>query len=246
MTELKFANVDFSALQIEITVRSSLLDDIEEKNMLAKMTYSIVPTRAGTVTDALTALHIFKGLFQGTTTINGIAVKSEDTDYIFRQEQMEDALQFWNTAKAIEEKIGVSFMPDAEFPEEDARFFTELKLCLLEEKSICWEHPFEHFHVGNIHLEKEISFEDFINKEEISYRFLEGPISATLLGAEFELYSLTEMVGFVMTNVEWDNDKKTSGEIYIVDASEKAWRLIRKYITKEEAKIQKEISNNIA
>lgn len=46
--------------------------------------------------------------------------------------------------------------------------------------------------------------------------FFEGPISATLLGAIFELYSETEMRDFIITSVEWDDESKTSGERYIL------------------------------
>lgn len=45
--------------------------------------------------------------------------------------------------------------------------------------------------------------------------FLEEPISATLLGTEFDLYSETEMRDFIITNIEWDDESKTSGEVYI-------------------------------
>lgn len=237
LTEIKFANVNFPALKIEIIVKSSLLEDTNDEDARPKIIYSVTPTKAETITDALTALHIFAGLFAGSTKINGIVNRVEDQIYSFKQEQIEDLLSFWNTAKALEEKIGVSFKPGAEFPEEDAQFFNELDICLLQDKPICWKHPFDHFHVSNIHGTNDFNFEDIIGKEEISYRFVEGPISATLLGTEFELYSYTELVDLIITNVEWDNDKKTSGEMYVTDAPGKTWRLIRQYITAEEAEL---------
>ncbi len=63
-------------------------------------------------------------------------------------------------------------------------------------------------------------------------KFLEGPIPATLLGAEFELYSETEMSGFIITNIEWDDESRTSGEMYIADeVNGESWVLSRKYLT---------------
>lgn len=244
LTEIKFANVNFPALNIEFYIKSPLLDDFDDDEVRSKVSYSVTPTKAETVTDALTALHIFAGLMAGTTKINGMTNETEVPTYSFKKEQIEDALSFWEAVKALEEKVGVSFRPDAEFPEEDVRFFNELDKCFLQGKRICWKHPFEHFHVSDIQETNEIDFENIIGKEEISYRFLEGPISATLMGAEFEIYSYTEFVDLIITNVEWDNDQKSGGEIYVADAPEKTWKLIRKYITVEEAEKYKVTSDD--
>lgn len=111
---------------------------------------------------------------------------------------------------------------------------------LLERKGIRWNHPFEHFHVNGLNI-KSYSIEDILGKEKVSMNFFEGPISATLLGAIFELYSETEMRDFIITSVEWDDESKTSGEIYIADeASGKSWVLIRKYLTAGEAEKRKQ------
>lgn len=47
--------------------------------------------------------------------------------------------------------------------------------------------------------------------------FFEGPINATLFGATFELYSETEMRDFIITSVEWDDESKMAGDLYIAD-----------------------------
>ena len=60
---------------------------------------------------------------------------------------------------------------------------------------------------------------------------MEGPIPATLLGAEFDLYSRTEMQDFIITNIEWDDEKKERAEVYISDVPDKQWRLTRLYMT---------------
>lgn len=66
--------------------------------------------------------------------------------------------------------------------------------------------------------------------------FLEETISATLLGTEFDLYSETEMRDFIITNIEWDDESKTSGEVYIAyEAMGDSWVLVRKYLTVKEA-----------
>ena len=80
---------------------------------------------------------------------------------------------------------------------------------------------------------KEKEFDNIIEKEGVHLDFLEGPIHATLLGAEFDLYSNTKMVDFIITNIKWDDEKRKSGEFYIADAPGKVWKLIRRYIPKE-------------
>ena len=57
---------------------------------------------------------------------------------------------------------------------------------------------------------------------------------ATLLGAEFYLYSQTQMTNMIMTNIVWDDDEKKSGEIYVSDPLGSKWKLSRKYMTKEQ------------
>lgn len=68
--------------------------------------------------------------------------------------------------------------------------------------------------------------------------FIEGPINATLLGAEFELYSKTEMKDFIITSIEWDDESKPSGEVYVADdVNGKSWVLVRKYLTVKETEM---------
>ena len=43
------------------------------------------------------------------------------------------------------------------------------------------------------------------------------------------------MKDFVITNIEWDNEKQESGEVYISDVQGKQWSLARLYMTKEQA-----------
>ena len=237
LTEIKFINLDFPALKIELFQYSPLVDDADEgahtsTNKQIVVNYSVTPSNAESVKDAVTALHLFRGLFNGTTKVNNNIVSPEGSKEKVDSKKIEDAIAFWETALKIEEKLNVRFNPKAECPEEDIRFFTELQTCLIDGKAIVWRHPFDHFHVGGFHPAQEgVSFEDFIGKDAIRYEFLEGPIPATLLGAEFDLYSRTEMQDFIITNIEWDDEKKERAEVYISDVPDKQWRLTRLYMT---------------
>ena len=115
-------------------------------------------------------------------------------------------------------------------PMEDVIFFAQLKTCLIDNKSIGWEHPFDHFHIGEIKI-KDPKLEDSIEKENVNYEFIEGHIHATLLGAKFDLYSDTKLINMVINNIVWDNDNKNSGEVYVSDPIGSKWRLYRKYMT---------------
>ena len=95
--------------------------------------------------------------------------------------------------------LSVTFNPAAEFPQV---FPAQLETTFLEKKCLRWNHPFDHFHVEGLSLTAK-AMEESIGKGKMSMKFLEGPIPATLLGAEFELYSETEMSGFMITNIEW-------------------------------------------
>lgn len=77
-------------------------------------------------------------------------------------------------------------------------------------------------------------------KKVIDASFIEESIHATLLGAEFDVYSESRMSDFVITNIEWDEEKRTSGEVYISDSIDGIWKLSRKYMTKEQKKLREE------
>ena len=224
--EALFSNVDFPALQMQFI--------LGEDPATSRIKYKITPKKANTVTEALEAIHLFQGLSDGTAVIDGKRMAEPmigTGDY--DAEQLKHVREFWTTAKKLEDKLGVTFSPGAEFPAEDVEFFAHLNYCLLEDKEIAWEHPFDHFHMKGIAVENG-KFEDLFGKEGIEYKFLEGPIQATLLGAEFELYSETRLSNMVMTNIVWDDDKKTSGEVYVSDPIGSKWKLYRKYRTKEQ------------
>lgn len=240
-TEIKFSNINFPALQIDMFLYSPLADQEEEdartnQKHPVSVTYSVTPTKADSVSDAVKALHIFSGLFAGTTKVNGQIMISEEAQKNFDQEKMEDVIAFWTTAQKLEERLKVRFRPDAKFPMDDSRFFAELDTCLLQKKQIVWRHPFDSFHVNHFKVAddgKDVN--SIIGSGSVSMQFMEGPISAELLGAEFEIYSQTTMSDMVVTNIQWEDETRQCGEVYITDAPGKTWTLKRLYITKETA-----------
>lgn len=239
VTEIKFSNVDFPALKIVLYQYSPLIEDQEadahtsnDKQLV--VTYSVTPSKAASVRDAVTALHIFRGLINGETKVDGKVIAPEGGTSKVDPTRVEDALNLWETALKLEALLNVRFDPSAEFPNEDVQFFTELETCLLEGKAILWRHPFDHFHIGGFHAAQEgFTFDDAIGNKSIRYEFIEGPIPATLLGAEFNLYSRTEMKDFVITNIEWDDESHEAGEVYISDVPDKQWSLTRLYMTEK-------------
>lgn len=224
--EILFQNIDFPALQIQFTLADNRID--------SKVKYTCVPQKATTVSDAVAAIHIFNGFYNGTVKIDGqVLGEPVLSDLEYDKERFEQLEEFWTTARKLEMKLGVEFIPSADFPTEDVVFFSELERCLLEDKSVEWEHPFDHFHVSGMVI-KEGKIEDLFGEHVIDYVFQEGPMHATLLGAEFYLYSQTQMTNMIMTNIVWDDDEKKSGEIYVSDPLGSKWKLSRKYMTKEQ------------
>lgn len=239
MVEIKFSNVSFPALHMEIYQFAPLDDNLNQEHSFTsadapvRLTYSVTPSKAHTVKDAISALHIFRGLLNGTAKINGQLIEVTNKESTADFKQIEEALLFWTTASKLEERLKVAFVPCADFPAEDAQFFKELSLCLIEGKRITWKHPFDHFHLGEYQfVEKDHRFEDLIGRTGICYQFIEGPIIVTLLGVEFNIYSRTELKDFIITNIEWDDSKQEGGgEVYIADAPGTVLKLSRLYIT---------------
>ena len=242
VVECKFINVDYPALKLEIYIYDPLVDTYSEKSKTgpdkqAVFNYSITPSKATSVKEAVTALRIFKSIIDGTVTINGQAISPENIVHNNGIEQIDDVLSFWESLLKLEEILEVQFRPDAEFSNDEMKLFSELQTCLIERKAIKWKHPFDHFHATGIRLvEKEKTLEDIdiIRKESIRNEFLEGPFSFSLLGADFTLYCHSEMIDFIITSIQFDNEKKDSGELYIDDAPGETWTLSRRYITEKE------------
>lgn len=241
LAEVKFQNINFPSLSINFYYYSPLISDVSQENPVTseespfKMTFSIKPSKAETVKEVITALHMFKGLIDRTVKINGEIIDGETNELNVNIDQIKQAEKFWSIALQIEEKLKVSFRPNADFRTEDERLFTQLKLCLLDHKNIIWKHPFDHFHIdGYEPVNKSDQIESVIGVEGLCYRFWEGPIASSLLGAEFNLYSQTEIKDFVITNIEWSNDNREDAEVYIADQEGKTLILSRLYMTEED------------
>ncbi len=241
LTEIKFSNVDFPALKIDLYLYFPLSESTDpnaktSETKLISANYSVTPSNAHTVAEALVALHIFRGIFTGTVKIDGQQMTAHDGDSWFDSQRVEDAISFWSSAEKLEKKLGITFNPGADFPTEDVKFFHELDLCLNQNKHVVWRHPFDHFHVNGFHpTVEDFTMDKMIGKESLRFTFLEGPIPCTLLGASFDLFSSSEMTDLMLTNIEWDDDTKQSGELYITDAPGKTWELKRLYMTKKDA-----------
>ncbi len=116
MDEIRLSNIDFPALKMIVIIN-------EKENKKSKIKYSVTPTKAKKVSDAIVALNVFKGLYNGTASINGKKqTASITTDSQFDNEQIEAALDLWTTLKQLEDILGVTFDPAADFPHEDMFF----------------------------------------------------------------------------------------------------------------------------
>lgn len=228
MDEIMFSNMDFPALKMTVIIN-------EKEVKKSKIVYSVTPTKAKSVSEAVASLNALKGVSNRTAIIGGL--QQIPTPIPIKASMKNSSRRHWTYGlrKKLEKILEIAFNPEAELPYEDVVFLSELKICLLDNKRIKRDHPFEHFHVGELNT-KNYSIEEIVGKEKVSMNFLEGSISATLLGTEFDLYSETEMRDFIITNIEWDDESKTSGEVYIADeAMGDSWVLVRKYLTVKEA-----------
>ena len=139
----------------------------------------------------------------------------------------------WTDICTLEKKLNVSFDPSAPMPQEDLEFLYQLRACLLCHKKIAWKHPFSKLHLTqtsqSIH-----EIESLVGKDDISLNFDEGPISCTLLGTSFELYSKTELRHILITSIDWTDDNKSSADLYIADSSSRSWELLRAFVTTDE------------
>lgn len=228
MKKRKYANVDFPAIEM----RPTLYEDAFP--MRTKFNFTVIPANAKSSKDALAALRLLKGLYEGTATIKGEKKSFPKQDISdIDMEDLTNKIALWTDICTLEEKLNVSFDPSAPMPQEDLEFLYQLRACLLCHKKIAWKHPFSKLHLTqtsqNIH-----EIESLVGKDDISLNFDEGPIPCTLLGTSFELYSKTELRHILITSIDWTDDNKSSADLYIADSSSRSWELLRAFVTTDE------------
>lgn len=240
VTEVKSENVSYPALKIEIFQYSPLTsEDIPKsytnKDQQVRINYAVLPKKAETVQEAVSALHIFRGLVDGTTKINDSLLSPQGNTLPPKPMQLEASVAFWETALQLEKKLNITFNPSMDLSSDDIQLFAELDVCMLQGKAIEWKHPFDHFHIGGFHpVAGGKRINAYIGSDNISYAFIEGPIKVSLMGAKFDFYSRSFMHGFVITDIEW-NEIEKEGEVYISDSGDSPWILSRHYCTEQEA-----------
>ena len=97
--EIKFSNIDFPALRLEIYYYSPLAKDTTEKSHTSidnrvVMACSVTPSNAASVKEAIAALHIFRGIYSGTIKVDGVKMVETGDKLALNKEQIEDALDF--------------------------------------------------------------------------------------------------------------------------------------------------------
>lgn len=144
------------------------------------------------------------------------------------EEVLNDVTDFWEEAKKLEDIINISFVPSSDFTEEDAKTFCDLVNSLIYNKPIII-HP-----VSNVvNMSGNIIPERLIEGVS-SFKFIEGPVDFSLLGAEFELYSNTEINDVIVSEITWNNNEKTDCDLTLKGNNNSEWCVQRNYITKEE------------
>lgn len=226
MNIVKFTNVNFPAIKLEMFISE---DDLEK----SKITYSITPSKAETVTDAVLAIRLSKYLQMGEVLIEGKKMFQPNFDDSLDMDQLNQWDEFWTCLKRLEDLLNVKFTPSIELTQEDALFMRQLETSLIDGRKVQWEHPFNHLHIEKVDM-KSGSLEELIGKGKLDFGFMEGPIEASLLGVNFHIYSETWMKNFIITGMEWEDETHTGGEMYVSDAENEKWILERKFMTESE------------
>lgn len=112
--------------------------------MRTKFNFTVIPANAKSSKDALAALRLLKGLYEGTATIKGEKKSFPKQDISdIDMEDLTNKIALWTDICTLEEKLNVSFDPGAPMPQEDLEFLYQLRACHLCHKKIAWKHPFQ-------------------------------------------------------------------------------------------------------
>lgn len=240
LVEVKYGNVNFPAIKIEMYVYSPLGEGISDEKAVTseatpmKATYTVKPKKAKTVKEAVQSLEVFRELFNGTLKSDGKTIDGEEHADVDLQ-QIEEQLNIWTTLLRLEEALNVSFIPESEVTQADDIWISSLSTCILDGRELVWQHPLESFHIGSISAdETKKKIDEMLLKKTSRMEFFEAPINLLLLGAEFTVYCHTILDGFSVTNIEWDDEEHSGATIYLADGADKVWTLSRKYMTESQ------------
>lgn len=241
ISEVKFSNIDFPALKIDIYIYSPLVDDAEKeensqtnKNEPIHTKFFLKPTKAESVHDAITAAKISKSILTGAIKINGEIAKPSKIVGPSDLQKVDNSIWFWENAQKLEKKLNVNFDPRAEFSIEDSKLFYELIQSILENKENVLQHPFKKFHVSHFELNDGKTNFDGLPKDHLGLKCPEGPIDVTLLGATFQIYSITSLMNFDIIRIEWDDNENGGAYLYIKDSTGCVCELRRLFRTKKQ------------
>ena len=222
----KFENVNFPALKMTLL--------FDENTKTCTSTCTVNPGKANSVEEAVKTIHLFLKLYEENLKFPG---GKEQLEIKEKEEIDKDSIQhmaeLWETLWKLEMVLNVSFRPKEELPEKEYKLIEELKVTLLDRKSLSWEHPFDHFHAGQLNMNR--GEEEVIGRSGVSFEFIEEPNEYSLMDAKFVLYSATVMEGFKIMKIEKQENEEV--EVYIGDDGDKPWILKRQYTkTFEEAR----------
>lgn len=233
--EERISNVDFPALTIDFYYNNNDL-------MKSRITYSVAPSKASTVEEALKAVRLFRGFLTGTTKINDQEFKPiGKIEKDFDTSQIDDVVESWQDIYDLEKKLKVSFDPRAKMTQMESKKFSEVCYSVIHDDFVLWKDAVSQFHVKGMTLSDtgntEITLEDlscYTKNEPMKYQYMEGPVDMKFMNAEFKVYCLTELENFTISKIQLDEGSKTDGTIYIKKIDEKTPILLKKkYITEE-------------
>ena len=236
MQFVKYENISFPALQMITTVPDGTN---QTKNVPASINIAATPSKAETVEDAILSLKILKSFAQKKLKINDTLIGADLSDGKtpkLNNEELDNRLIYWEGLQKIQTIFNAHFNPGAEFPDEERKLIDELFFCFLEDKEMIYTKPFDKFHIGIKNAQDANIFaNNIVGKPGEPLLFLSS-VGATLLDAKIMFFQASVLVDMTVDKVTLD-DNGEGAYLYIVDAPNTQFKMIRKYyLTEEEAK----------
>ena len=237
MEYLKFTNVSFPGISIEWIIPDK--KNIEKgKNIAGKISITVDPRKSTSIPDVLLSFKIYKDFMTGMLFINGEKIGKSNSRALTENESMEieKRISYWEGLEKLEGILNVKFYPNADYPDEDKKFASELIHCFVNHKDLVYSSPFRSFHVAfDAATEKDNNLLKLPDKPTASLAFVGGPGEATLLGARFDICEANVLVDMKVERIIIDDDNR-GADIYITDAPGVIYKVIKRYyLTLDEA-----------
>ncbi|AEG60355.1 abortive infection system toxin AbiGii family protein [Desulforamulus ruminis] len=222
--ETLFKSVNDDCLQISYL--------INERDFSLKLTINISLEKAKTIKEIVTASKLYYGFLNGTLKMGEFPLNQKPDEKV--DEDFSKTIEFWEKVLAVENTLGIVFIPTSRIQHDDGYWIE----CLY--RTLVLKQPYrENIKMSTVKM-RNVSFTQeggFKKKSGMVFEYLRE-IAGELLGAKINLIEFSIIYNFIITNATKVDKSENDYDVQIEpDGKEGIYRSTQYFKTKDEADV---------